>query len=49
MTGEYTMLDKENWTELPARHVHRSGNVYAGKVYTEGYEVRVFIRKLTDK
>lgn len=49
MTGEYTMLDKDKWIEIPERHVHRSGNVYTGKQFMEGYEVRVFVRKLTDE
>lgn len=41
------MLDKDEWNEILNRHVHKSGNVYAGKEYNESYEVRVFIRKLT--
>lgn len=49
MTGEYTMLDKDKWIEITDRHVHKSGNVYAGKQYNDGYDVRVFVRKLTDK
>jgi hypothetical protein len=31
MPGEFTQLDKDVWKELPDRHVHKSGNVYAGK------------------
>jgi hypothetical protein len=46
MPGEFTQLDKDIWKELPDRHVHKSGNVYAAKEYTEGYEVRVFVRKI---
>lgn len=49
MPGEYTQLDKDDWKEIPDRHVHKSGNVYTGKQFVEGYEVRVFVRKLTDK
>ncbi len=45
MPGEYNQLDKDDWIEILDRHVHKSGNVYAGKVYAEGYEVRVFVRK----
>jgi len=46
MPGEFNCLDKDVWKELPDRHVHKSGNVYAGKEYTESYEVHVFVRKL---
>ena len=49
MPGEYTTLDKDIWIEIPDRHVHKSGNVYTGKEYNDGFEVRVFVRKLTDK
>jgi hypothetical protein len=45
MSGSYIQLDEEVWTEIPNRHIHRSGNVYASKVYKNGYEVRLFIRK----
>lgn len=48
MPGEFNCLDKDEWKELPGRHVHKSGNVYAGKEYMEDYEVRVFVRKLTN-
>jgi len=34
--------------ELTDRHIHKSGNVYAGKEYIEGYEVRVFVRKIVE-
>lgn len=46
MPGEYTQLDKDEWKEIPNRHIHKSGNVYAGIVYTEDYDVRVFVRKI---
>lgn len=46
MPGEYTQLDTDIWEELPNRHVYKSGNLYAGKEYSEGYDVRVFVRKL---
>lgn len=46
MPGEYAQLDKDEWKELPDRHIHKSGNLYAGKTYSEGYEVRVFVRKI---
>jgi hypothetical protein len=49
MPGEYTVLDKDIWKELPNRHVHKSGNVYTGKEYTEGYEVRVYVRKINEE
>jgi len=49
MPGEFNCLDKDIWKELSDRHVHKSGNVYAGKEYNLNYEVRVFVRKLTDK
>jgi hypothetical protein len=49
MPGEFTCLDKDEWKELPDRHVHKSGNVYAGKEYTEGYEVRVYVRKVENR
>ena len=45
MPGEHHQLDKDMWKELPDRHVHKSGNVYVGKDYSEKYEVRVFVRK----
>jgi hypothetical protein len=48
MPGEYTQLDKDEWTELPDRHVHKSGNVYAGKEYHDGFNVRVFVRKIKE-
>ena len=48
MPGEYTLLDKDIWNELPDRHVHKSGNVFAGKGYAEGYEVRLFVRKIKE-
>lgn len=48
MPGEYTQLDKDDWKEIPDRHVHKSGNVFAGKGYTEGYEVRLFVRKIKE-
>ena len=48
MPGEYTQLDKDDWKEILDRHVHRSGNVFAGKSYTDGYEVRLFVRKITE-
>jgi len=46
MPGEFNCLDKDKWKELPDRHVHKSGNVYAGKEYNEGYAVRVFVQKI---
>jgi hypothetical protein len=46
MPGEYTQLDKDIWKELPDRKVVKSGNIYAGKEFIEGYEVRVFVRKI---
>jgi hypothetical protein len=49
MPGEFNCLDKDIWKELPDRHVHKSGNVYAGKEYNEGYEVRVFVRKISEE
>jgi hypothetical protein len=49
MPGEYIMLDKDEWQEIPNRHIHKSGNVYAGKEYTVGYEVRMYIRKIKEQ
>jgi hypothetical protein len=46
MPEEYTQLDKDQWKEIPDRHVHKSGNVYAGKEYSKGYEVRIFVREM---
>ena len=48
MVGEFTTLDKDEWREIPDRHVHRSGNVFAGKGYMDGYEVRLFVRKIKE-
>ncbi|HEX7543038.1 MAG TPA: hypothetical protein VF385_03080 [Patescibacteria group bacterium] len=31
MPGEFNCLEKDEWKELIDRHVHKSGNVYAGK------------------
>jgi hypothetical protein len=48
MSGSYIQLDEDVWTEIPDRHIHKSGNVYASKVYKNGYEVRLFIRKMVE-
>lgn len=48
MPGEYNQLDKDEWKELPDRHIHKSGNVYTSKEYIENYEVRVFVRKIKE-
>jgi len=46
MPGEYHQLDKDKWTELPDRHINKSGNVHTSKEYVENYEVRVFVRNI---
>ena len=48
MPGEYHQLDKDEWKEIPDRCVHKSGNVYAGKMYADRYDVRVFVRKIKE-
>jgi len=45
MPGEHHYLDKDVWKELSDRTVNKSGNIFAGKKYSEKYEVRVFVRK----
>jgi len=49
MSGIYTQLDQDEWTELENRHVADSGNIYAGKGYKQGFEVKVFVRPVTSK
>jgi hypothetical protein len=46
MSGIFTCMDQDEWNEIKDRHVHSSGNVYAGKEYREGYEVKVFVRRV---
>lgn len=45
MSGAYTLLDQDEWIELPDRHVQSSGNIYAGKEFKNGYKVKVFVKK----
>jgi hypothetical protein len=45
MSGSFIVLDETEWFEIEDRRVHMSGNVYVGKGYKKGYDVRVFLRK----
>ena len=46
MSGTYTTLDQDEWKELAGRHISKSGTIYAGKGYKEGYEIKVFVSKI---
>jgi hypothetical protein len=46
MSGVFTLLDQDEWKEIPDRHVSRSGNVYAGEEYKKDHEVKLFVKKI---
>jgi len=41
-SGEYIVLDRMKWREIPDKHVRKSGDVYLGQQYI-GKEIRIFI------
>lgn len=48
MSGIYTVLDNDLWIEIKDRHVNTTGVVFAGKQYAQAYEVRVYVKKITE-
>jgi hypothetical protein len=46
MSGIFTVLDNDQWKEITDRHVNNAGVVFAGKEYSQDYEVKLFVRKI---
>jgi|GEM_PF-2517423 len=46
LSGEFHLLDKAKWKEIPDKKVRKFGDVYLGPKYQEGYEIRTFLKKI---